>query len=232
MSTIQANLARNKILNSLNENQLNTYFLAKNFTANSELTQNEIIRVIQCIMEGAMHNYRYKSILLLLQVIPIWCYYMILHIQRMENITIIKLFYSLDNTSSADLAMGDLTITYEREQAVDFTMPFMNLGIGILFSKPSESVPSLFSFLSPLSWDRSTSLCDLRLILLWRVTYVRGTQTVLFIFTRNTYVRRGKSVTDHLASLLAILTRLDSCVTSLLKCKFLKFETVFLVIIG
>lgn len=29
----------------------------------------------------------------------------------------------------ADLAIGDLTITYEREQAVDFTMPFMNLGI-------------------------------------------------------------------------------------------------------
>ena len=29
----------------------------------------------------------------------------------------------------ADLAIADLTITYEREQAVDFTMPFMNLGI-------------------------------------------------------------------------------------------------------
>lgn len=28
----------------------------------------------------------------------------------------------------ADLAVGDLTITYEREQGVDFTMPFMNLG--------------------------------------------------------------------------------------------------------
>ena len=28
----------------------------------------------------------------------------------------------------ADLAIADLTITYEREQAVDFTMPFMNLG--------------------------------------------------------------------------------------------------------
>lgn len=28
----------------------------------------------------------------------------------------------------ADLAIGDMTITYEREQAVDFTMPFMNLG--------------------------------------------------------------------------------------------------------
>lgn len=28
----------------------------------------------------------------------------------------------------ADLAVADLTITYEREQGVDFTMPFMNLG--------------------------------------------------------------------------------------------------------
>lgn len=28
----------------------------------------------------------------------------------------------------ADLAIADLTITYDREQAVDFTMPFMPLG--------------------------------------------------------------------------------------------------------
>lgn len=28
----------------------------------------------------------------------------------------------------ADLAIADLTINYEREQVVDFTMPFMNLG--------------------------------------------------------------------------------------------------------
>lgn len=28
----------------------------------------------------------------------------------------------------ADLVVADLTITYDREQAVDFTMPFMNLG--------------------------------------------------------------------------------------------------------
>ena len=33
----------------------------------------------------------------------------------------------------ADLAVADLTITWEREQGVDFTMPFMNLGVTILF---------------------------------------------------------------------------------------------------
>ena len=35
---------------------------------------------------------------------------------------------SLFSFQKADLAIADLTITYEREQAVDFTMPFMNLG--------------------------------------------------------------------------------------------------------
>lgn len=51
----------------------------------------------------------------------------------------------------ADLAITDLTITSEREAAVDFTMPFMNLGISILFEKPKPRDPSLFSFMSPLS---------------------------------------------------------------------------------
>ncbi|GFW48774.1 glutamate receptor ionotropic, kainate 1 [Trichonephila clavipes] len=49
------------------------------------------------------------------------------------------------------MAIADLTITYVREEAVDFTMPFMNLGISILFKKPTKKVPKLFSFLSPLS---------------------------------------------------------------------------------
>ncbi|TRY76305.1 hypothetical protein TCAL_06372 [Tigriopus californicus] len=54
-------------------------------------------------------------------------------------------------SQKADLAVGDLTITYEREQGVDFTMPFMNLGVTILFTKPTAKDPNLFSFLSPLS---------------------------------------------------------------------------------
>ncbi|GAB0095911.1 Ionotropic glutamate receptor [Sergentomyia squamirostris] len=51
----------------------------------------------------------------------------------------------------ADLAITDLTITADREGAVDFTMPFMNLGISILFRKPTREPPSLFSFMSPFS---------------------------------------------------------------------------------
>ena len=51
----------------------------------------------------------------------------------------------------ADLAITDLTITSERESGADFTMPFMTLGISILFQKPQKEPPSLFSFLKPFS---------------------------------------------------------------------------------
>ena len=46
-----------------------------------------------------------------------------------------------------------MTITYKREAAVDFTMPFMNLGISILFKKPEKQSPPMFSFLKPLSLE-------------------------------------------------------------------------------
>ncbi|KAH7947925.1 hypothetical protein HPB52_016889 [Rhipicephalus sanguineus] len=51
-----------------------------------------------------------------------------------------------------DLAIGDLTITSERERAVDFTMPFMTLGVSILYKKADQK-RSLLYFLSPLSGD-------------------------------------------------------------------------------
>ena len=37
---------------------------------------------------------------------------------------ILNFFYQ-----KADLGIVDFTITYEREEAVDFSMPFMNLGM-------------------------------------------------------------------------------------------------------
>lgn len=51
------------------------------------------------------------------------------------------------------MAICDLTITKIRESTVEFTTPFMNLGIKILFAKPHNEVPELFSFLSPFSKD-------------------------------------------------------------------------------
>ncbi|GIY79635.1 hypothetical protein CDAR_197522 [Caerostris darwini] len=53
----------------------------------------------------------------------------------------------------AHMALAGLSISSKREQAVDFTMPFMNTGISILFRKPTTKVTSLFSFLSPFSTE-------------------------------------------------------------------------------
>ncbi|XP_051862238.1 glutamate receptor ionotropic, kainate 2 isoform X3 [Drosophila albomicans] len=51
----------------------------------------------------------------------------------------------------ADLAVGSMTITYARESVIDFTKPFMNLGISILFKVPTTQPNRLFSFLNPLA---------------------------------------------------------------------------------
>ena len=53
----------------------------------------------------------------------------------------------------ADLAIAPLTISYARENVIDFTKPFMNLGIGILFKMPTSTPTRLFSFMSPLAVD-------------------------------------------------------------------------------
>lgn len=74
----------------------------------------------------------------------------------------------------ADIAIADLTMTYEREEAVDFTMPFMNLGISILFKKPTIKVPKLFQFLAPLSLD----------VWIYMVTSYLGVSLMLFILAR------------------------------------------------
>uniref|UniRef100_A0A8D9ERV8 Glutamate receptor 1 n=1 Tax=Cacopsylla melanoneura TaxID=428564 RepID=A0A8D9ERV8_9HEMI len=76
----------------------------------------------------------------------------------------------------ADLVLADLTITYDREQAVDFTMPFMNLGISILYRKPIKQPPNLFSFLSPLSLD----------VWIYMATAYIGVSLLLFILARFT----------------------------------------------
>ncbi|KAI3380757.1 hypothetical protein SNEBB_005673 [Seison nebaliae] len=77
-------------------------------------------------------------------------------------------------TQKADLAISDLTITFAREQVVDFTKPFLNLGIGILFKKPQKKTPNLFSFFSPLSID----------IWLYVIAAYLGVSFMLFVVAR------------------------------------------------
>ncbi|XP_050526853.1 glutamate receptor ionotropic, kainate 2-like isoform X2 [Daktulosphaira vitifoliae] len=76
----------------------------------------------------------------------------------------------------ADMGVCDLTITHDRRSAVDFTMPFMNLGISILFSKPEEPENNLFSFTQPLSFQ----------VWIFTATAYLSLSLVLFFFARIT----------------------------------------------
>ncbi|EEB17589.1 glutamate receptor 1 precursor, putative [Pediculus humanus corporis] len=51
----------------------------------------------------------------------------------------------------ADMAIASMTITSERQKAIDFSKPFMSLGISIMIKKPVKQKPGVFSFLNPLS---------------------------------------------------------------------------------
>ena len=52
----------------------------------------------------------------------------------------------------ADIAIAPLTITSERERVVDFSKPFMQLGISIMIKKPEKQKPGVFSFMDPLHY--------------------------------------------------------------------------------
>ncbi|XP_072382959.1 glutamate receptor ionotropic, kainate 2-like [Diabrotica undecimpunctata] len=74
----------------------------------------------------------------------------------------------------ADLAICDLTITKERAEAVDFTGPFMMLGVAILYSKPTKAPPSFFSFADPFAFE------------VWKLLMVSwiGVALILFVLGR------------------------------------------------
>nr|XP_040224852.2 glutamate receptor 1-like isoform X1 [Anopheles coluzzii]XP_040224855.2 glutamate receptor 1-like isoform X1 [Anopheles coluzzii] len=74
----------------------------------------------------------------------------------------------------ADFAIAPMTITSERERVIDFTKPFMSLGISIMIKRPVKQKPSVFSFLNPLS--KEIWVCVL-------FSYV-GVSIVLYIVSR------------------------------------------------
>ncbi len=46
-----------------------------------------------------------------------------------------------------------MTITSARERVVDFSAPFMELGISIMIKKPMKQKPGFLSFMSPLATE-------------------------------------------------------------------------------
>ena len=74
----------------------------------------------------------------------------------------------------ADMAVIDMSITSIRQTAVDFTMPFMSTGVGILFKKKIPPPPNPFSFLQPLSIE----------VWIYTTTAYLGVSVVLFLLAR------------------------------------------------
>ncbi|KAK6299293.1 hypothetical protein J4Q44_G00308030 [Coregonus suidteri] len=75
----------------------------------------------------------------------------------------------------ADIAVAPLTITLVREEVIDFSKPFMSLGISIMIKKPQKSKPGVFSFLDPLAYE------------IWMCivfAYIIGVSVVLFLVSR------------------------------------------------
>lgn len=74
----------------------------------------------------------------------------------------------------ADMAIAPLTITSERERVIDFSKPFLSLGISIMIKKPVKQKPGMLTFLSPLS--KEIWVCVI-------FSYI-GVSIVLFIVSR------------------------------------------------
>uniref|UniRef100_A0A3B5L4X1 Glutamate receptor n=1 Tax=Xiphophorus couchianus TaxID=32473 RepID=A0A3B5L4X1_9TELE len=89
----------------------------------------------------------------------------------------------------ADMAVAPLTITLVREQDIDFTKPFMSLGISIMIKKPTKSKPGVFSFLDPLAYE----------IWMCIVFAYIGVSVVLFLVSRfSPYEWQDKETPEHI----------------------------------
>lgn len=65
-----------------------------------------------------------------------------------------KIFQKQTNAAQeTEVALGAITITSARERVVDFSAPFMELGISIMIKKPMKQKPGFLSFMSPLATE-------------------------------------------------------------------------------
>jgi len=53
----------------------------------------------------------------------------------------------------ADLIISDLTVTKNRLKVVDSSEFFMELGLSILYKRPTQNSTNMLSFLLPFSWE-------------------------------------------------------------------------------
>lgn len=90
----------------------------------------------------------------------------------------------------ADLVIAPITISSQRERVVDFTKPYMSLGISIMIKRTALKKASVFSFMDPLSYE--IWMCIL-------FAYI-GVSVVLFLVSRFSptewHIEEGKNITN------------------------------------
>ena len=78
--------------------------------------------------------------------------------------------------------VAPLTITSNRERVVDFTKPFMNLGISIMIKKPMKEKPGVFSFMDPFHprvWMSISGACVVVSLVLFIVSRVSPSEWIV-----------------------------------------------------
>ncbi|XP_076250040.1 glutamate receptor ionotropic, kainate 2-like isoform X2 [Rhynchophorus ferrugineus] len=116
-------------------------------------------------LPGATGNARYKG----------YSMDLITEIAKLMNITF-EFILTRDNLHAnivddlinrrADLGICDFTITHQRRELIDFSMPFMSLGISILHKEPEvEGLNNMYAFMDPFSWKVWVYIVTLYLVL-------------------------------------------------------------------
>ncbi|XP_050311076.1 glutamate receptor ionotropic, kainate 1-like isoform X2 [Anthonomus grandis grandis] len=131
------------------EQQLQQRMMDHNFIVSSKIGKPYLM---PSEIEGARGNDRYKGFSMDLMT----------EVAKLMDITFDFVITATDNPAGivsdlinrrADLGICDLTITEERSRLIDFSAPFMNLGIAILHKEiDQEEIDNMYAFMRPFSW--------------------------------------------------------------------------------
>uniref|UniRef100_A0ACD5XS16 Uncharacterized protein n=1 Tax=Avena sativa TaxID=4498 RepID=A0ACD5XS16_AVESA len=80
-----------------------------------------------------------------------------------------------------DIAIGDITVRYNRTLYVDFTIPYTESGVGMLVPVKQDMIKNMWIFLKPLStgmWFGSIILFTYTGLVVWLLEYLNGNEHV------------------------------------------------------
>ena len=76
-----------------------------------------------------------------------------------------------------DIALAPITITAERELAIDFSKPFMDFSMSLIMQKPGEPPIDIFAFLLPFNsgvWFSTVGVVTFNFITVLKAYFLRS----------------------------------------------------------